>query len=214
MYNPRFTFGDEVYFVVVALTARRVELVLNLDARRGTEQTQLATMTALARTAIGRIEAMFPGNDKPPRERPPVPVCSLLTEADFHELRPPSGTPAPAVDVFEVQYFGGNNRIGAGPVGGGWLCDSFNKAGYPAWWLSKKAPPRSALLAGGEPVAGIGNAAVWLRRPGWWLESDVTLSILTTGGHHLEIEVEGDDDVASRRRVAVAAARKALTRLP
>jgi hypothetical protein len=55
---------------------------------------------------------------------------------------------------------------------------------------------------------------VWLRGTGWWLESDVTLSTLTPDGHHLEIEVAGDDDVASRRRVAVAAARKALMRLP
>jgi hypothetical protein len=214
MYNPRREFEGGLHFFALVLTERGVPLEMSLDATRGTEQTQLATMTALARPAVRRIDAIFPGKDRPPREKPPVPVCSLLTEADFRELRPTIVGSPPKADTFEVEYLGGNHRVGKGPVGGGWLCDSENDLDYPAWWLSKKTPSPAALLASGERVPGIGKVAVWLRRPGWWLGSNVTLSVLTVAGHHLEIEVAGDDGLASRRRVAVAAARKALTRLP
>ena len=214
MYNPGYTFEGKRHFFAMVLTERGVPLEMHMDATRGTEQTQLATMTALARPAVRRIDAIFPGHDRPPRTNPPVAVCSLLTEADLRELRHVVVGSPPKAETFEVEYFGGNHRVGKGPVGGGWLCDSDNDLDYPAWWLSKKAPSAAALLASGERVPGVGKIAVWVRRPGWWLYSDVTLSILTSGGHHLEIEVASDDDVASRRRVAFAAARRMLPRLP
>ncbi|MEO7804836.1 MAG: hypothetical protein ABIS18_11120 [Actinomycetota bacterium] len=208
-----------------ALTDRGAKLEMNVSGVPKAEQLLLEPIKDAVQSAMAKMEKVFPGKDSPPREEPPFPPCSIVTEAELLTML--KGKWAPVANeriVFaESEQMGGLTRLGEGPIGGGWKCDidvnehRENPHYHFYWSISKQTPPESLLAASGERLKGLGAAAYW-RKSSWYYGDDegATLSVLTKGGRHFEVETmfEKEIDEPLTRQIAVDLARRLLTKLP
>jgi hypothetical protein len=209
---------------LAALTDKGALLELMLWLKGGDEPSLLSKARSLAGPAIARMEKVFPGNETPPNDPPPIPVCSVVGSEGMIEIyksfwSPPNGK---SILLSEQLSIGGPEGPGAGPVGGGWLCDtdmSPHDGFHPhtVWWINRANPPAEPL-PGSVRVPRLGAAASSrVVDQGWYFGGRAfMLSVLTKGGRHFEVEVFLDEVVneAAAKSVATAVAQKILSRLP
>ena len=223
------TFESRRILDIVALTEKGAKLHLRMVKTGADESGLLTKARALVAPAVKRMEEIFPGNDKPPREEPPVPVCSIVDSNMMSELYKGLWTPEPGttIDLTEDEArVGGPSKIGKGPVGGGWMCHADGvplgeneESLHPhvAWWISKATPSAEESAVGRQRLRGLGASSVWNVGQTWWCcgPRSLTLSVFTKGGRHFEVEVDLTKmEEATGLAIAKAVAEKMLAKLP
>ena len=207
---------------IVAITEQGAKLTLGLREMNASEQSLLEKARALAGPALARMEERFPGNDRPPRDVPPIPVCDSVDDVSAKQIFEvfaalPVGE---SVRLSEQESFGGPSEAGSGPSLSRWICwadlePHTTKEVHPhiAWWISKGTPPSELS---GERLRGLGASSAWRLGGSYWGEPAGTLSVITSGGRHLEIEVAFLDKLgeATGLEIAKRTAQKLLERLP
>jgi len=226
----RYIDGDEPNKALrlLALTDKGAKLTFLLSDAAADGESLLEKTRAIAAPAVAKAEQLFPGTAQPPRDDPPVPICEVVGQEKMVEIyggfwQPPAGK---SLVLIESEFFGGSEVSGFGPVGGGWACRSdvephvYGGAGedyhpHTAWWISKSRPAEPDQ--GSQPVRRLGASATFkVVDESWYFGSrSFVLSVVSNGGHHLEVDVdltEMDDSVG--RDVALAVAGRLLERLP
>jgi hypothetical protein len=224
-YRSEASSRDELD--LVALSTKGVQVTIGLSMANTDERLILGKARSLVVPALARMEKVFPGSETPPRDEPPVPICSTVGEEAMREIYRSFWTPPEGVSItfIEAEFFGGPERIGSSPVGGGWVCRAdfsephSNGAYHPhtAWWISKASPP-SEPLPGSRPVRHLGASAFFrVVDEGWYFgDKSLVLSVFSKRGKYLEVQVlleEGTDE-SMATSVARAIAEKILTKLP
>ncbi|MBW3590042.1 MAG: hypothetical protein KY429_11545 [Actinobacteria bacterium] len=225
------TFESRRILDVVALTEKGAKLHLRMDRTDVDESELLAKARSMVVPAVRRMERIFPGNEKPPREEPPVPVCSIVDSNVMLEIYKGFWAPPPGktIGLAEEARIGGPPKMGKGPVGGGWVCSAdiaphiydmeAAEVFHPhvTWWISKATPSAEEASAGRQRLRGLGALSVWKVGQSWWCCGDraLNLSVFTKGGKHFEVEVDLDKmEDATGLAIAKAIAEKMLAKLP
>lgn len=215
---------------IVALTEKGAMLHLRMIKAGADESGLLVKARSLVSPAVKRMEEIFPGNEKPPREEPPVPVCSIVDSNMMLEVYKGFWAPPPGKTIGLTEgenRVGGPSKIGKGPVGGGWVCSADiaphsygeNEAFHPhvTWWISKATPSAEEASAGRQRVRGLGASSVWKVGQAWYCcgPRALNLSVFTKGGRHFEVEVDLTEmEEAAGLAIAKAVAEKMLAKLP
>lgn len=222
----QFVNGDDPLDTLrlVALSEKGARLTLFVSTVDAEEQSLLAKARSMAVRALDRMEKTFPGTEKPPRDAPPVPICSSVGAETMIEIYKPFWSPpaGKSIVLTEAEFFGGPESIGRGPVGGGWVChadiDSGEEVYHPhTGWLISKATPPPDPIPGSQRVRGLGASAFsWVDDSGWHFgEKSLMLSVFSRGGKYVEVEVSLDGTEESvAKSVATRVAEKIIAKLP
>lgn len=211
---------------LLALSSQGAKLTLILSMVNADEKSLLTKARSLATPALARMEKLFPGSEKPPREEPPIPICSTVGSEAMAEIYRTfwSLPPGKSLLLAEAEFFGGPESVGSGPVGGGWVCDADiaphdSEVYHPhvGWWVSKGIAPAEPL-PGSAQVSRLGAAAFSrMVDEGWYYGGkSLMLTVFSKEGRHFEVEVLIDEVVneSVAKSVATAVAQKILSQLP
>ena len=223
-FEPFGTLNLEV------LSDKGASLSLSLRLKNSDEPTLLSKARSLAGPAVEAIERQFPATEKPPTDEPPIPVCSSVGGSEgMIEIYKPFWTPPAGKSILlsEELNIGGPEGAGAGPVGGGWLCDAdidphvYGGAGevyhpHARWWISKATPPAEPL-PGSKRVQRLGATAFSRVVDASWYYGgkSLELSVFSKGGKHFEVEVSlSETEESVGENVARGVAERILANLP